>query len=128
MKRLILAALAAALLSTPALARDVWNGSGAPLDHKTPADRWGPYLSGSWGSGSYSYPAPGRSNDPRVIHVPEGVTDREDFDFSEMQSQRAAREEHERAVAKAIQGQYECRPVVVYTDEGVFHHRALGCR
>jgi hypothetical protein len=126
MRRLILAALAAtALLATPASARDYWNGSGFSLDHNfhSPYDNLFRSYGGVGGRG-YSGPSHGGT-----INVPSGYfeTDRPGVEVPELQSERAAREDNERAIAKARAGQLECRPVVIYGDTVVVH-RALGCR
>ena len=126
MKRLILVALAATALASPAFARDWWNGSGFSLDHQyhSPYDN----IFGRGGSGQgFGSGYVGQPN-ARIVHVPEGATDRQELDVSEGASQRALRVEQERAMAKAVQDQHECKPVVLYTDEGRVVHPAQGCR
>lgn len=125
MKRLIMVALAATALCSPACARDYWNGSGFPLDHNfhSPYDNiFGP-------GGDYLRP-PGYQPNARVIHVPPGYgagqTDQDVEQFQEDAEGNKAREEEARQ--KAIEGQRICAPVVLYTDEGRIVHRALGCR
>jgi hypothetical protein len=76
MRRLILVALAATAICSPALARDNWNGSGFALDHRTPADRW-------FGSDyTLSVPSYGGQPNARIITIPEprGDDEREALD------------------------------------------------
>jgi opacity protein-like surface antigen len=125
MRRLIIAALAATALATPAVARDYWNGSGFPLDHHfhSPYDNM-------FGRGGYLAPAPGYYGDARIIHVPPGFNmgDRDDVEVVEGSAAQKFREREARARAKAIADEHICAPVVMYTDAGRLVHPAMGCR
>jgi hypothetical protein len=124
MKKLLLAAVAVAALASPASARDYWNGSGFPLDHNfhSPFDN---LYGRGYDPGDYqSHHYPGA----RILHVPQPVDyDRGNVEVIELSSERVLREQNRRAVEKAIADERTCAPVILYTDDGIVRHHALGC-
>jgi len=127
MKRILLAAVAVAALATsPVSARDYWNSSGFSLDHNfhSPFDNM--FRGGGGGYGGH-FAAP---SGPLIIHVPQDfdMGDRANVEVLDGSSQQTLREQEAARVAKALRDERICAPVILYTDEGVIRHRALGCR
>ena len=124
MKRLLLAAVAVAALASPASARDYWNGSGFSLDHNFHS----PYDNMFRGGGDYGgyFTAPGG---PRTIHVPSDfdMGNRDSVEVPDLGSARLLRKLDAARTAKAIRDERICAPVILYTDDGIIRHRALGC-
>lgn len=119
MKRIALAALAAAVLISPASAFDRWNGSGFPLDHNF-HNRFEFNLGVGGGYPRGNEIGPGA----RIISVPDYTPVGQDVEA--VQAEGEAR--RARALANHVAAQRRlCAPVVLYTDEGVIAHPANGC-